>query len=735
MNKEQRYNLCLFMFSLLCILFCQSCTMGRQKIAISCDEENDLYRVMKENNIPCIRFDSPEEAILQAKVGGGVMILAQGYPAETVKLDSALYKEVVAKKLRLYIEYPESVPGYPSKGVRETHWERAVVSSDAFGPQLEKNRILMIHGGRYVEMKLDNPDVVVARVAGFDSAVYGIPETGIPVLAKVDLSSGEGGEIYISTTKLSHFVTGRYAPMEAWSEIWSLLLGWLTAENSPRELVWQPTVTPSFTRDESLPADAEVKALQRGVEWYIQSKILLSETGNAIYDKGEFPMGDRIGEMPDSLMSGNGSYGVLEGFRSQIFHDGTQPVLWWRRCDCNGEVAGAMTLAGVSLGKSDYLDVGENIGRWLFSSIMTQGERANPESDAYGLIGWNDVPHYYADLNGYDVYYGDDNARALLGMIMAASALKTDQFNQRIVDGLLANLRLSSKKGFQPDRINHSELVNNGWEVYSQSENVSYSGNFQAYIFASYLWAYKQTDFELFFERAKTGIHTMMAGYPEKWGVTGIQMDRARMLLPLAWLVRVEDTPQHRSWLYQMLEDMDQDPLTGTIPERIEDGKNNFGVGHYKLPKTNEEYGATESPIIQTDGDAGSDLLYAVNFAFLGLHEAAASTGDPLFKEAEDKLAEFLIRIQVKSALHPELDGGWFRGFDFNRWEYWASNGDAGWGAWSIESGWSQSWITMVLSLRSLGTSYWDFTHQHDMKKYFDDTILMFFKDASIVIN
>ena len=62
-------------------------------------------------------------------------------------------------------------------------------------------------------------------------------------------------------------------------------------------------------------------------------------------------------------------------------------------------------------------------------------------------------------------------------------------------------------------------------------------------------------------------------------------------------------------------------------------------------------------------------------------------------------LAEFLCRIQIRSEKHPELDGGWFRAFDFKRWEYWASNGDAGWGAWSIETGWTQSWITAVLGL------------------------------------
>ena len=224
----------------------------------------------------------------------------------------------------------------------------------------------------------------------------------------------------------------------------------------------------------------------------------------------------------------------------------------------------------------------------------------------------------------------------------------------------------------------------------------------------------------------------MMEGYPQRWGVTGIQMDRARMLLPLAWLLRVEDTAQHRSWLHTLLTDLDQDPVTGTIPERIEEDKNNFGAGHYKLPKTNEEYGITESPIIQTDSDTGSDLLYAVNFAFLGLREAAAASKDPIFSEAENKLADFLCRVQISSVQHPELDGGWFRGFDYSRWEYWASNGDAGWGAWSIETGWSQSWITMVFSLRALQTSFWDFTQKADMKRYFDDAIKEYFGETEM---
>ena len=131
---------------------------------------------------------------------------------------------------------------------------------------------------------------------------------------------------------------------------------------------------------------------------------------------------------------------------------------------------------------------------------------------------------------------------------------------------------------------------------------------------------------------------------------------------------------------------------------------------------SNDAYGAAEGNIIQNNGDPATDLLYTLNFAFLGLHEAGAATGDAYYKIPEDRVANFLCRVQVKSEKHPELDGAWFRAFDFRRWDYWASNNDAGWGAWCTESGWMQSWITSVLALRQMKTSLWDLTSPVKLK-------------------
>lgn len=105
-------------------------------------------------------------------------------------------------------------------------------------------------------------------------------------------------------------------------------------------------------------------------------------------------------------------------------------------------------------------------------------------------------------------------------------------------------------------------------------------------------------------------------------------------------------------------------------------------------------------------------MLYTCNFALFSLNEAAQATGNSKYKTAANKLSAFLTRIQVQSSAHNDLDGAWFRAFDYGRWDYWASNSDAGWGAWCTLSGWIQSWIVTSQILLQQHQSYWDLTKQ-----------------------
>ena len=118
-------------------------------------------------------------------------------------------------------------------------------------------------------------------------------------------------------------------------------------------------------------------------------------------------------------------------------------------------------------------------------------------------------------------------------------------------------------------------------------------------------------------------------------------------------------------------------------------------------------------------------MLYTCNFSFFALNEAAHATGNPKYGEAVRKLADFLVRIQVESRAHPDIDGAWFRAFDYNRWDYWASNADNGWGAWCTLTGWIQSWIVSTETLVEKGQSYWEMTRNMNMKQAMKESLWM----------
>ncbi len=688
----------------------------RMKLVFCCKPSNDLYTLLSERGGRWTRFDKPQEAVRYAPQGSGVLILADGYPDDVIEVSEELFDIAAKKDLRVYIEFAKNVPGIYAEAPRELHGERVVVATHFFKPALDQGQILTMHNATVLPLGAVNPDLVAYRVAGYDKTPFNLPQwmvpsaseyTMFPILIKNPL-----GEILVSATALSQFVTGRYAPTAAWRSVWESLLEWLAREKA--ELPeWIPTAAPAYEPTDVLPADAEGAAVRQGAQWYFNAKLLVHA---AWADKAAAAAKTSKPFAPDSAWpAGDGKLGVLEGVQSRIEVDGSQPLQCRWRNDCTGETAMALAFDGAVHNSVTSRGAADGLPDFIYTtSEMAKGPRSDPTSPSYGLVGWDTD-------KGLGNYYGDDNARSLLGVIATASLLKTDRWDEAIMRGLLANFRTTGAQGFRENCITEEALQKEGWQHFFNASNVSLAPHYQAYLWAAYLWAYKQTGYAPFLERTKTAIRATMAGYPDQWHWTnGIQQERARMLLPLAWLIRVEDTPEYRQWLQRLAADLLalQDG-TGAIREQF----GAEGMGTIPPLKSNEEYGRRESPIIQADGDPACDLLYTCNFALFGLHEAAAATGDAKLADAEKKLAEFLCRIQIRSEKHAELDGGWYRAFDFKKWEYWGSSGDEGWGAWSIESGWTQGWIVSAMAMRQMKTTYWDLTARPQMKSVADAMI------------
>lgn len=118
----------------------------------------------------------------------------------------------------------------------------------------------------------------------------------------------------------------------------------------------------------------------------------------------------------------------------------------------------------------------------------------------------------------------------------------------------------------------------------------------------------------------------MMAGYLAgewQWNES-LTNEIARFLLPLSWLVRVSDTPLHRSWLARVATDMlaSQDRLTGAIKQEFGTG-NESGRCSPCAPGSNAAYGSGEGPLMHDGTEPIADSLYTLSFAVAGLREAA----------------------------------------------------------------------------------------------------------------
>lgn len=692
-----------FALVLIFILFAslQSARASQARFTLACSPQNDLFVTMRSCGLKAKRFDSPAQAIDAAPSGSAVLLLADDYPAKTLALSESLFRKAAEKQLRLYVEFPSSIPGIELGAPRGATWERFVINQP-LGKDLPKGQIMMAHDCSFELVSARDAWVVVGRVAGYNSAVFGIPASAQPILFPLD-----SGRVLVATTKLSGFITARFAPAREWKALWEHILSDLSDGNEIK-LSWTPRVAPMYGPHERLPPNFEKRALQNAAQWCYDSGLLVSQDE---WPKLEHLLksGTEFTEISQTNRhAGDGRFGILEGFDSKIRTDGTQRARAPIRSDCQAESAMVLALDWALNHRKISRSTSTNILDFMFfNSDLCGGQRGNPKHPSFGLVAWGSTAPAWQVAN-----YGDDDARVMMATMLSAASLRTDRYDEKLLRGLFANLRTTGRLGFRGDRVDMPPLEQHGWKYFHDAEGINYSPHFEAYLWACYLWAYAHTGEPEFLSKTTNGIGMMMKAFPNQWRWND-NTERAHMLFCLSWLARIEDTEEHRHWVRMVAEDLiaNQQPI-GAIPERFRVAS----ATGYQVPHSNEAYGTTETPLIQENGDPVSDQLYLSGFALLGLHEAAAVLHDEHLKTAEDKLAEYLCRIQVRSKSLPQFQGTWFRAFDFERWEPWASSGDAGWGAWSEEAGWAQAWTAAVLGLRQQHTTLWDATASIDLK-------------------
>lgn len=145
------------------------------KLVFACRADNDLYQTVSADGEAYPRFDTPTQAIDEAPDNCGVLILADEYPDKSTVLDNALFEAAAHKRLRLYVEYPSALPQMEVASPIDLPHGRGVATSDVFGTAFPQLGVTEIPGCRFVPVKADAPLIVIAKVAGYQSAVFGLP--------------------------------------------------------------------------------------------------------------------------------------------------------------------------------------------------------------------------------------------------------------------------------------------------------------------------------------------------------------------------------------------------------------------------------------------------------------------------------------------------------------------------------------------------------------------------------
>jgi hypothetical protein len=653
-------------------------------------EAGDLGRILDNSGYAYTAGGDIDSLIASVPPGGAVFALAGEYPVPTLKVNAAALKAAKDKEVKLFLEYPAAVEGFEFKAPRSIVYERSVISSGGI-PGLAEGSILMPCGSFFLPCESAESLILLARVAGYNKIAFGLPETVHPLLFPLNGNNN----VLVASGCLSRFITGRAAPSSGYRSLWRWLLKWASGCEMPID--WKPVAGPSYGPADPLPPDAADRAASRCIRWFLDYAVYRTEYQRKMFEDRPGGEEKNLNEIAKDTMMG----GVLEGYEAQVDHNGRQRIRTLHRGDCTGETAMMMALNAVATGNPETRKVAIDASDYVLSNLFYHHD---PKSPMYGLNDW---------FRYSPVFYGDDNARVILGVLTARSVLGIKRWDERLLKCTLANLRTAAQTGFRCRCLFAKDLEEKNWAFYNKDTTLAdYAPHYQAYIWAVYLWVYALTGYEPLYKKSVTALSMCMETYPHGWKWTNsLTAEMARILLPLSFLARLDNKPEYRQWLRRITND-----LAACIKPcgAIADMFGELAMGSYPPPQSNESYGTTEASLIQENGDPATDLLYTANWAYLGFHEAAITLEDKKLSALVDTMTDFFCRIQVCSEAHPYLDGCWMRSFDFEKWEYWGSSADIGWGAWCVESGWVNTWICSVMAMRRCGRSLFDLSAKDD---------------------
>ena len=370
----------------------------------------------------------------------------------------------------------------------------------------------------------------------------------------------------------------------------------------------------------------------------------------------------------DGMLLDEGLSGTLEGLSHNIRPDGEQLTASAVRNDCAGEIAGAFFFDWLLNGNE------QSLARFRNLTVFTLDKMVIHTGWLRGMMRWTTV--------AWGVCYQDDAARCLLGQLLYMK-LTGDKTRLPDVEAVLDFLvRTTGTDGLRQSRTDNIRLTPEKLAALAAAPSDFPCAHHNAYYLAVLLLAYQLDRDPRWLDTARRGLASLMAVFPDTIREHSETQELARLILPLA--VLYETVGEGKDWLY-------------AVADRLERYRHPSGAyceydTGYKAKRSRTS--GTESSLLADNGDEVADLLYTSNWLPLGFAYAWHATGDPVFRERWQRIADFMAAAQIESDSE-KTRGAWPRGVDLARMEIYGVPHDVGWGPACIESGWTVAEILM----------------------------------------
>lgn len=659
-----------------------------------------FLRVLAELDVPHERFDRIGD--VPSEEYGSIAVLADDYPAvhHIDDADAKLLAAHVDQGRSVYVEYATDGTGLlptPQDEPRTANFERIYVAD---GNEITNGFEALTTFDEHSSSLLPVVRPVGAAeplsygtVAGTHRAVFGPPDETWPAL--LDISRGPGRLLYASTA-LSNAVRGRYKPAKRWHRLLRNLLGTLAGYDevpAPPDLVTSPRVWAATGTPVTLRSTAQTVTTSDGslnlheADGVFESDPLDLTDGRHTFtiDGAETtievgPRDERYRRMVDRgiawfdnagmFFGADGEKGVAEGFSNELGPDGVPPFREQPRADGYVQVAHAFRMyAGLADDPRGSL-VADNLMRLVLDEMQLLDR--NP---LYGSFEPRGARH---DFTGTNNLFADDNGWIALFAMVSGAVDQGLRGTEALVRTAHHELGLQTNPWRTP-----TTLMVNGWEGMQRlpfHDALDLSSHWNSSAQSAFLYAYAITGEQRYLDVATAGLDHMAEEFPRTRLETSRTCEAVRFLFPLAAGYFYTRKPLYLQTMRAIADYLreHQDPVSGAIAEW--DGRG---------PISNAAYGTDEASIFQANGDTVTDQLYGTAYAALALPVAFQATGEQVFADLATGVLDYLSRIQLDEG-EPLLDGTWLRAFDYEIWDYFGSNCDAGWGPYCVETGWCQ---------------------------------------------